>query len=181
MIELLFSMDILLIFFLLFTLLLAVTALVSIFLRIPYVPTKKKVIDKIFEEAEIKKGESFYDLGCGDARVLIQAEKRKKVKAIGYEIAPLIYLLAIIRKFISRSKANIYFKSYLNESLKNADVIFFYLTPNEVQKIAQKIKKECKKGTRIISNTFKIKGWKPKKIIEKNHKQRIPTLYFYQI
>lgn len=174
-------MDFLLLFFLVFTLLLVATALTSIFFKVPYMPTKKRVIEKIFNEAKIKKGESFYDLGCGDGRVLIEAEKRRGVKAVGYEVAPLIYLLAKLRKLLSRSKAHIYFKNYLNENLENADVIFCYLSPEEVQKLAQKIKKECKKGTRIISNTFQFREWKPIKTIKRDQKQKIPTLYFYQI
>ncbi|MFC1810317.1 50S ribosomal protein L11 methyltransferase [Patescibacteria group bacterium] len=163
------------------TFLYVATALVSIILRVPYVPTKKRVMQKILKEAKIKKGETFLDLGCGDARMLIEAEKQKKVNAIGYEIAPLIYLMAVLRKLVSNSKAKIHFKNFFRENLKNADVIFCYLMPKELQKLAKKIKKECKKGTRIISNTFKIKGLKPVKVIPKNEETKIPTLYFYKI
>lgn len=174
-------MDIFLFAFLVFTILLVATALASIFLKVPYVPSKKHVIETILNEAKIKKGDRFYDLGCGDGRVLIAAEKSKHANAVGYEIAPLIYLFALFRKFLYRSKAKIHFKNYLNENLTKADVIFCYLSPKELQKLANKINIECKKGTQIISNTFKIKGMKPSKIIEKNSKQKLPTLYFYQI
>jgi len=53
--------------------------------------------------------------------------------------------------------------------------------PAELAKLAKKIKKECKKGTRVISNTFHIQGLKPIKTIPKNEKTKIPTLYFYKI
>lgn len=53
--------------------------------------------------------------------------------------------------------------------------------PHELVKLAKKIKKECNKGTRVISNTFKIKGLKPVKIIKKDEKAKTPTLYFYKI
>lgn len=157
------------------------TALVSLILRVPYVPTKKRVMYKILKEAKLKKGENFYDLGCGDGRMLIEAEKLKKVNAHGYEIAPLVYFLAIFRKLFSNSKAKIHFKNFFHESLKDADVIFCYLMPKELKKLAFKIKKECKKGTRIISNTFKIQGLEPVRIIKKNEKTKTPTLYFYKI
>jgi precorrin-6B methylase 2 len=174
-------MEILLVLILIFTLLFIVTAFVSLFLRVPYVPTKKRVMEEIIKQAKLKEGQNFYDLGCGDGRVLIEAEKEAKVNAVGYEIAPLVYIFAIIRKIVNRSKAKIKFKNFFNDNLGKADVIFCYLMPKELKKLAVKIKKECKKGTHIISNTFHIEGLEPVKVIPKNEKTKIPTLYFYQI
>jgi len=174
-------MDILLILMVVFCLLLSGTAIVSIGLRVPYVPTKKNVIDKIFKTIKLKKGKNFYDLGCGDGRMLIEAEKRTQANVIGYEIAPLIYIWARIKKLYFRSKAKIYYKNFFKEKLNNADVIFCYLMPFQLKKLAIKIKKECKKGTLVVSNTFKIEGLKPEKVIVKNPLQKTPTLYFYKI
>lgn len=174
-------MEILLTLILIFTLLIASTAFVSLFLRVPYVPTKKRVMLEIIKHAKLKEGQTFLDLGCGDGRMLIEAEKTTKVNAIGYEIAPIVYLLAVARKTLNRSKVKIKFKNFFNENLGKADVIFCYLMPAELEKLAKKIKKECKKGTKIISNTFHIKGLKPVKVIPKNEEKKIPTLYFYKI
>ncbi|MFC1600350.1 50S ribosomal protein L11 methyltransferase [Patescibacteria group bacterium] len=157
------------------------TALVSLILRVPYVPTKKSVMRKIMKETIIKKGETFLDLGCGDGRMLIEAEKQNNVNVEGYEIAPMIYLMAMLRKLVNKSKAKIHFKNFFKEDLNHGDVIFCYLMPHELVKLAKKIKKECNKGTRIISNTFKIKGLTPVKIIPKDEQNKIPTLYFYEI
>jgi precorrin-6B methylase 2 len=174
-------MELLLVFILIFTLLFIATALVSLVLRVPYVPTKKRVMEEVIRQAKLKKGQMFFDLGCGDGRILIEAEKEAKVNAIGYEIAPMVYIFAIIRKVLTRSKAKIIFKNFFHENLEKADVIFCYLMPAELKKLAKKVKKECKEGTQIISNTFHIEGLKPKKIIPKNEKTKIPTLYFYKI
>jgi len=174
-------MEILLVLILIFTLLFIATALVSLVLRVPYVPTKKRVMLEIIKQADLKEGQTFLDLGCGDGRMLIEAEKATKVNAIGYEIAPLVYILAIARKLLTGSKAKIKFKNFFKENLEKADVIFCYLMPAELEKLAKKIKLECKKGTRIISNTFHIKGLEPFKIIPKNEKTKIPTLYFYEV
>lgn len=174
-------MEILLVLILIFTLLFIATAFVSLVLRVPYVPTKKRVMEEIIKQAKLKEGQNFYDLGCGDGRMLIEAEKATRVNAVGYEIAPLVYLFAVARKLANRSKAKIKFKNFFNENLEKADVIFCYLMPAELEKLAKKIKKECKKGTHIISNTFHIQGLKPVKVIPKNEKTKIPTLYFYQV
>lgn len=176
-----YTMEILLVIILFFTLLFIVTAFVSLFLRVPYVPTKKRVMEEIIKQADLKDGQTFYDLGCGDGRMLIEAEKARKVNAVGYEIAPLVYFFAVARKLLNRSKAQIKFKNFFKENLENADVIFCYLMPAELKRLAKKIQKECKKGTHIISNTFHIEGMEPKKVIPKNDKTKIPTLYFYQV
>ena len=89
--------------------------------------------------------------------------------------------MALLRKLLYRSKAKIRFKNFFKENLNKADIIFCYLMPAELKRLAKKMKKECKKGTRIISNTFKIKGLVPVKIIPKDDKTKTPTLYFYQI
>lgn len=174
-------MEIFLILILIYSILFGATALVGIISRVPYVPTKKRVMNKILDEANLKKGQTFIDLGCGDGRMLIEAEKRSDIKGIGYEIAPLVYLLALAKKLINKSKVKILFKSFFKGDLKKADVIFCYLMPHDLTRLANKIKKECKKGTRVISNTFKIQGLKLEKVIEKNDEEKTPTLYFYQI
>src|ERR1700730_6894899 len=53
-----------------------------------YWPTPQNVVDKMLELAEVKKGDVVYDLGCGDARILVTAAKKFKVKGFGYDIDP---------------------------------------------------------------------------------------------
>lgn len=163
------------------TILYILTVIVSFFMRVPYVPTDKNAIEKILEEARFKKGDTFLDLGCGDGRMVIRADKLKNINAIGYEIAPLIYIFAFIRKILTNSKAKIKFKNFFKENLKDADVIFCYLMPGALKKLEGKIIRECKKGTRIISSTFEIPGLQHVKIIEKNNTKKIPKIYIYKI
>ncbi|MBN1494152.1 hypothetical protein JW911_00230 [Candidatus Peregrinibacteria bacterium] len=174
-------MDILLILMVVFCLLISLTAFVSIFYRVPYVPTSRRVIDKIFSTIKLKKGNKFVDLGCGDGRMLQEAEKRAKADGTGYEIAPLVYLMALCKKIVSGSKYKIHYKNFFKDKLDYADVIFCYLMPFQLKKLSNKIQKECKKGTVIVSNTFKIEGMRPKKIIPKNIPEKTPSLYIYQI
>ena len=174
-------MDILLILMVVFCLLISLTAFVSIFYRVPYVPTSRRVIDKIFSIIKLKKGNKFVDLGCGDGRMLKEAEVRAKAVGYGYEIAPLVYLMAQFKKLISRSKYKIYYKNFFKDKLDYADVIFCYLMPFQLKKLAVKMKNECKKGTVIVSNTFKIEGMKPQRVIPKNILEKTPSLYIYKI
>ena len=102
-------------------------------------------------------------------RTFIGGDPKKDKKTIEEKIAKI------------PKKYRIYYKNFFKEKLNNADVIFCYLMPFQLKKLALKIKKECKKGTQIVSNTFKIEGLNPEKIIVKNPIEKTPTLYFYKI
>src|ERR1700681_2648687 len=54
----------------------------------PYVSSPTRVVDRMLELANIKPGETLYDLGCGDGRILIAAAQQYQVKAVGVEISP---------------------------------------------------------------------------------------------
>src|SRR5580704_10967409 len=56
----------------------------------PYVASPAKVVDRMLELANIRPGETVFDLGCGDGRILIEAAQRYKAKAVGIEISPKI-------------------------------------------------------------------------------------------
>lgn len=164
-----------------FFLILLATVLVHMFFLVPYVPSRKRVIAKMIEMARLKPHETVYDLGCGDGRLLIAAEKKARVKTVGFEIAPLILLLAWIRKMLFRSTMKIHFKSLFSANLRRANVIFCYLIPNVMPKLSKKIKHECRKGTRIISNTFHIPGLKATKIFTRDPEKGLPTIYVYRV
>lgn len=173
--------DILLTLFSIFFLLLLATVFIHMFFLVPYVPSSKRVVAKMINVAKLKQKETVYDLGCGDGRLLLAAEKKAKVNAIGFELAPLVFLLAWFKKLFVHSEIKLCFKNLFNVNLRKANVIFCYLLPNVMPRLAKKIKRECKKGTRIISNTFKIPGLKPAKIFSKNPAKGLPTIYVYRI
>ena len=164
-----------------FTFLMLITAVISLFLKVPYVPTKKRVMKKMIEVAKLKNNDVVYDLGCGDGRLLFAAEKTKKVKGTGYELAPIPYLLAKLGQFFHNSKVRIKMSNFFGANLKDANIIFCYLGPETTSKLYKKIKHECKKGTRIISNTFSVHGIQPSRIWPQNKKLKLPSIYMYEI
>ena len=54
----------------------------------PYVASPARVVDLMLEMARIKPGETVYDLGSGDGRIVIAAAGKYKAKAVGVEISP---------------------------------------------------------------------------------------------
>src|SRR5271155_5433078 len=63
----------------------------------PYVASPAKVVDRMLELANIRPGETVYDLGCGDGRILIEAVEKYKAKAVGVEISPKVVAQARAR------------------------------------------------------------------------------------
>lgn len=173
--------SLILLFFAAFLIVLGITVITHLIFLVPYVPTSRKVAERMLKAAELKPRETVYDLGCGDARLLIAAEKRTKIIPVGFEIAPLPFLLALMRKLFARSKVRIHFKNFFKAHLGKANVIFCYLFPETMAKLAKKFKSECKRGTRIISNTFHIPGMSPYRVIAKDPKKGLPTIYVYRI
>lgn len=144
----------------------------------PYVPTKKKEIDTILKNANLRKGQIFYELGSGDGRVVCTAAKRYKVKGFGFEINPLLVLYAQIQARI-KGINNVSFKqkNFFNLNLKKADVIFVFLMPKSLKKLKEKFNAECKNNVLIISHGFKIKSW-GKYLIKTIQHQPFPTYYY---
>ncbi len=171
--------DAFLILILIFALLLLMTAVINIISGAPSVPSRRRTVDLMLKEANLKKGQTIYDLGCGDGRLLIRAEKQYKTKGIGYENAPITLILGFINKLIHRSKVKFRFSNFFKADLSKAKFIFLYLGPEAQKKLSPKIKKECHKGTLIVCNTFHLPGFKEIKKIPKTKKTN--TIYIYKI
>jgi len=145
----------------------------------PWVPTWKKDLPRIFKLAALKPGEVFYDLGCGNGKLVLYTAKNFKVKAIGLEIAVPLFLICKVRQFFSQDKnLSFKFKSFYNENLNYADVIYVFGRPETLKdKFKQKLKKELKPGSRVISYAFPIIGWLPKEISKPSPKDIEIYLY----
>lgn len=147
----------------------------------PWVPTPKRAVLKMIREANLKKGKKVYDLGCGDGRLVIEASKVSGVRGVGFEISPPVYFLAFLRNLLNGFVAQIYFKSFWNKDLSDADVVFLYLLPKSMKRLATKLKKELKKGSLVISYAFEVKDLILFKKIEKESKYNVCPIWIYKI
>lgn len=146
------------------------------------IPAHKKGIAMALELGDIKPGERFYDLGCGDGRVLVEAVKKYDCFGIGYDLVLPYCLLAKLRAKLSgkSEKIEIRMKNIFKSDIENADVVFCFLTPRLMEKIGEYIKKkEMKKGARIVSYAFSMKGYQPERKIE--HTKDNWNIYLYKI
>lgn len=148
----------------------------------PWVPTKRKDLKRIKRIADMKKGEIFYDLGCGDGRVTAYMSKKSQVKAIGIELAIPFYVICKIREWIGQDK-NLEFKlkSLFQEDLSKADTVYLFAANSKklTGKIIEKLERELKPGAKVISYAFKINSWKP--IITDKPNPTDVAIYLYEI
>ncbi|MDP3974315.1 MAG: methyltransferase domain-containing protein [Candidatus Daviesbacteria bacterium] len=127
----------------------------------PFVPTKMENIRKILKLANVGRGRKFYELGSGDGRVVIEAAKLE-ADAVGIEQS----LIRVIysRYTASRLKlknAKFYHGNIFSKDYTDADVIYIYLLNKGVGRLEEKLKKELKKGSVVITQTYHFPNWKP--------------------
>ena len=141
-------------------------AIIPVFFGAPWHPLSDENINKIIKFAALKPGESFYDLGSGDGRVLIAASKKRFVRGVGVEIDPLKVWLS--RYFIMTGeladKIRIHRGNMFDFDVSEADVIYVYLTHQALDRLFPEILDRMKPSARIICYRFCIRNLEPTKI-----------------
>ncbi len=123
----------------------------------PFVPIDKTVLKRMVALLQIQPGEKAADLGSGDGRIVIELA-RAGAKAEGYEINPLLVLTS--RKNIKNmGQASIHWKSFWNQDLSSFQIITLFGMPHMMKRLATKLRKELKPGSRVISHQFKFPDW----------------------
>jgi len=161
-----------------------ISGIVSDKYGVSFVPTRRRNIKKLFVWAGLSADDIFYDLGCGDGRVLICAVKDFGVmEAVGYEVAPWPYIKArfLIWLFGVKDRTSVLRRDFLKDDLSSATFIYTYLSHKLVEKLAIKLAVELKPGTRILCHTFPIDlGHHPEfKLIKSEEFDKI-TAYLYK-
>ena len=164
--------------FIIFALLvLAAMVVLPIFFGAPWHPLLPKTIQRILRFAEVRPGENFCDLGCGEGRVLITATKEFSANAIGVEIDPLKVFFARLWARINRvgDRVVITRGNLFDFDPSSADVLYLYLTHQAMDKLFPEILKKLKPSVRIVSYRFCLRDMEPQKVSEDR------TLFLYQL
>ncbi len=137
----------------------------------PFVPSTNKAAKSMIALANIKKGQTVYDLGSGDGRLLFLAAERGAKIAIGYEINPFLVLFTSMKALFSPYKKSVHVvaRSFWGAPIENADVVFVYLLPWRMKQLEKKLAGELKKGTVVVSNSFIFPNWKILRSDPANH------------
>lgn len=156
-------------------------------LDVPYVPTPAEMVDKMLEVAGVKEGDTVYDLGSGDGRIVIEAVTKYKAKrGIGIEKAPERVRLARA----NAEKAGVAEKVEIRQgdvlklgSLADASVVTLQLLPDVNEKLRPVLRKTLEPGARVVSYDFDMgEEWKPEKeVTVRDRGGREHTIYLWTI
>ncbi len=134
--------------------LLLIGFLVSSVSGAPWVPARKYDLELLLDDVSLQKNEVYLELGCGDGR-LVRAAARRGAKAVGYELNPLLWLIAWL-SCIGRANATIKFGNFWSVDLGSSDVILAFLVPRTMPRLEQKANREMKKSARLVSYIFPL-------------------------
>jgi len=135
----------------------------SVSLDVPYVPTPQAVVDRMLSLAQVKRGETVYDLGSGDGRIVVTAAKKHGAKAVGIDLDPIRVKEARenverngVEHLVTIREGN----ALKTQDLDKANVVTLYLLPSVNLQLRPQLQK-LPVGTRIVSHDFDMGDWKP--------------------
>ena len=149
----------------------------------PYVASPQQIVDRMLELADLKPGETLYDLGSGDGRVLITAVQRFHAKAVGIEISEILVKNTTerIQRLGLENDARVVRGDLLQVDLSPADVVTIYLATDSNEILRPNLERYLKPGARVVSHDYVVPGWKPKTVDKDLPDARGHVIYLYQI
>ena len=150
----------------------------------PSVGAPEQVVDKMLDMASLKPGETLYDLGCGDGRILIAAAHKYKIKAVGIEISRREAEKAAenVRKHKLQNQVTVVHGNFMHTDLSSANVVTLYLATAANDTVRPNLERYLRPNTRVVSYDYPIPGWKPLDTSEsQGHHGDTHVIYLYEV
>ena len=149
----------------------------------PYIPSPQIVVDRMLELARIKPGETVYDLGSGDGRILITAAQKFRAKAVGIEMSPDLCksTMAKVDRLGLQDLVKVMQANLLKVDLSPANVVTIYLLTSSNMRLRPNLEKYLRPGARVVSNDFEIRGWRPREVVNLRVEGMEHTIYLYEV
>lgn len=134
----------------------------------PHVPTPEDIIPTMLSLASVKPDDAVFDLGSGDARIVIVAARDFHARAVGVETRKRLVKASRqkIRELGLSKRAKITCRNFKKVSLRKVDVLCIYLSSYTLNLLTPKFVKELRPGVRIVNFDYPIPDWEATKEIE---------------
>ncbi len=149
----------------------------------PFVPSPPLVVEKMLEAAGVKPGETVYDLGCGDGRILIAAARKYRARGVCVELSPELARQTArqVRELGLQDQIRVIEGDLLEADLHAADVVTLYLLTSSNERLKPKLESSLRRGARVVSHDFIIPGWMASRVEKVQASGRVHTIYVYQM
>lgn len=150
----------------------------------PSVRTPERAVDKILEVANLKRGETLYDLGCMDGRILIAAAQRYQVNAVGIELSERYAKKAAeaAKKAGLQDRIKVIHGDFMKTDLSGANVVTLYLATAANETLRPNLERYLKPNTRVVSYDYPIPGWKAIDTFDtQGYVGDTHTIYLYEV
>lgn len=147
----------------------------------PYIVSPQRVVDLMLEMADLKPGETVYDLGSGDGRVLITAAQRYRAKAVGIEIEDALAKSSEqrIATMGLQNQCRVIHADLRTVDLSPADVVTMYLMTESNASLEPQLERSLRPGARVVSHDYKVPGWRPNREEKAEAYSRGHMIYLY--
>ncbi len=152
--------------------------------RVVFLPTPLRVMDRMLELARPTADDVVYDLGCGDGRFVIQAARLFGARGVGIDIDPLRIAEAQASAAAHGVADRVSFVcgDIFETDLSQATIICLYLMPPYLPRLYGQMRRDCRPGLRVVSHDYIIPGWPPEKTeIMRADVMRISQIYLWRL
>ena len=132
-------------------------------LDVPYVETRRTMVDTMLDMAEVEEGDNVIDLGTGDGRILLAAAEDYGARGTGVDLDPTLVEEArgnAERRGVS-GRVTFREEDLFDTPLGDADVVTMFLLPEVNLRLRPRLLEQLRPGTRIVSNRFDMGDWRP--------------------
>lgn len=131
--------------------------------RVPFITTPDDVVERMLELAGTRAEDFVVDLGSGDGRIVLTAARKYGARGLGIELDE--KLVQVSRHNARRAglaeRVQFVQGDVLVADFSRASVVTVYLLPDLIGELQPRFVEQLKPGTRIVSHSFRMAGWRP--------------------
>lgn len=146
--------------------------------RVPLYLTNRATAEALAALMTEKKASRITDLGSGLGGVVRALDGDGRF-ARGVETAPLSWLVSWVLSKLS-GRGSILRQDLWSTDLSQDDVVYAFLSPEPMPALWEKVRREMKAGSHLVSNSFAVPGVEPDEVWELSDRRRT-HLFIYKI
>jgi hypothetical protein len=131
--------------------------------HVPFITTPDDVVERMLDLAGTRAEDFVVDLGSGDGRIVITAARKYGARGLGIELDDKLVQASRenARRAAVAERVQFVQGDVLLTDFSRASVVTVYLLPELIGQLQSRFVEELKPGTRIVSHSFGMAGWRP--------------------